>query len=845
MAQQIQIRRDTSTNWSSVNPSLAQGELGLETNTGKVKIGDGTTAWNSLSYFGGAGALASLTDVSITSLASGQVVVSNGSATFINQSLSSLIGELAFASLGSLAFMNQLSFTSLTNQPSLSSLAFQSTLDYTSGQLLNKPSLGSLAEMNALSFTSLLNQPSLGSLAFVNSLTASDVGLGNVTNDAQLKIASNLSDLNNVVSARGNLSLGSLAVLDTVSATLPSTASVDILYSNGIVNYSTISTNLLYANNLYVSTISTGIITSNAGVFASNVSLNTLQGRGAVFVSTVSARSLRGVSASWSGSISAANLSGDNNGDEYNAIFGTGADGAVDFDGSSTTYYYPFSTYNASTLTYTLTRDVYATTFAVRFDYTLETSGYRIFATDSILNEGVIQNNGGNASGTTAGAGAAGGFFKAGGTGATGIAAGAAGADGPAPVLPTANTLLGNFGARGAAARLSLSIRVGNNAVLASAAAPLPAIGGAGLEGNIMSYMSPFIPSGTAANTQLQWSMGGGAGAKSAVGTAASSGGGGGGGGVIFLCSYAVTNNGNIYAKGGNGGNAAGTGGTFGGGGGGGGGVVAFTTSRAYTVDTSLVDVSGGTGGTSAGTANTIPLARVDSTNTFVSNVTVQYFSIQPVRPIEIGSYYILSIHTLYDAGTAGGVNSITGLNTTWVQRNGINFGTIATPTRSLYVFTGKYEITNTDPLDVLGNNQLKINLPAPVSQVRVILDEIQNSSMSEGNDPYVRDTTTTSDSTANIATDFGSLPTVNNLIYTVVARASGTTPVAGTANLLINNQTTGPLLVSQVAISRASNNQTWTTATAAGAISIDLGQPTTTENGLTGQPGKILRFYA
>ncbi|WP_202303478.1 tail fiber domain-containing protein [Dryocola clanedunensis] len=43
-------------------------------------------------------------------------------------------------------------------------------------------------------------------------VTKADVGLGNVTNDAQLKIASNLADLNNIVTSRTNLGLGSLAV---------------------------------------------------------------------------------------------------------------------------------------------------------------------------------------------------------------------------------------------------------------------------------------------------------------------------------------------------------------------------------------------------------------------------------------------------------------------------------------------------------------------------------------------------------------------------------------------------------------------------------------------------------
>lgn len=50
MAVRIQIRRDTAANWTSSNPTLASGEIGIETNTGKFKIGDGSTAWTSLSY---------------------------------------------------------------------------------------------------------------------------------------------------------------------------------------------------------------------------------------------------------------------------------------------------------------------------------------------------------------------------------------------------------------------------------------------------------------------------------------------------------------------------------------------------------------------------------------------------------------------------------------------------------------------------------------------------------------------------------------------------------------------------------------------------------------------------
>ena len=50
MTTRIKLRRDTAANWTANNPILAAGEPGLETDTGKTKYGDGTTAWISLGY---------------------------------------------------------------------------------------------------------------------------------------------------------------------------------------------------------------------------------------------------------------------------------------------------------------------------------------------------------------------------------------------------------------------------------------------------------------------------------------------------------------------------------------------------------------------------------------------------------------------------------------------------------------------------------------------------------------------------------------------------------------------------------------------------------------------------
>ena len=46
----IQVRRDTAANWTTANPTLTEGEIGYETDTGLVKVGDGASAWASLRY---------------------------------------------------------------------------------------------------------------------------------------------------------------------------------------------------------------------------------------------------------------------------------------------------------------------------------------------------------------------------------------------------------------------------------------------------------------------------------------------------------------------------------------------------------------------------------------------------------------------------------------------------------------------------------------------------------------------------------------------------------------------------------------------------------------------------
>lgn len=53
MANKIQFRRDTASGWTSADPTLSSGEFGFESDTNRFKIGDGSTAWSSLTYLDG------------------------------------------------------------------------------------------------------------------------------------------------------------------------------------------------------------------------------------------------------------------------------------------------------------------------------------------------------------------------------------------------------------------------------------------------------------------------------------------------------------------------------------------------------------------------------------------------------------------------------------------------------------------------------------------------------------------------------------------------------------------------------------------------------------------------
>jgi hypothetical protein len=225
----------------------------------------------------------------------------------------------------------------------------------------------------------------------------------------------------------------------------------------------------------------------------------------------------------------------------------------------------------------TLTSDLYCETLTVNLGATLFTNGYRIIAKGSIVNNGIIDRSGNDATGTAAtpalaagtvggaGAGGAGGTAAGSAGGASAVGLGGAGGAGG----------LGSGGAGGAAGTFTL---------VATTAG--------GVE---VFYSQQQARVGqTIANTIVTGGSGGGGGG----GDGTAGGAGGGGGALMVLISRSITGTGTFRAKGGNGFQPVA--GNRGGGGGGGGGII--VTISENDASGLIYDVTGGTGASGAGT---------------------------------------------------------------------------------------------------------------------------------------------------------------------------------------------------------------------------------------------------
>jgi hypothetical protein len=262
-------------------------------------------------------------------------------------------------------------------------------------------------------------------------------------------------------------------------------------------------------------------------------------------------------------------LAGSSGGDgvfyEIKDFFGLGIDGDITISSSTS-----------------LTRDMHYNSLTIDTGASLDTNNCKIRCKDFFtINDGMVENNGNNASGTVGGAEEFGSMIKNGGGGGGarvngrqrkltyGSGAGGTGGD------FTAGNGYGGYGG------------VGNQDNVGSYYAL------AGLAGRINATGGNFTLTDSASYAGMAGGGGGGS------GSGASYGAGGGGGGIVYIAAKTINlNGGSVTATGGNGANASG--GSSGGGGGGGGGIIFFIYETKNGSSTTTT-VTGGTAGTSNG----------------------------------------------------------------------------------------------------------------------------------------------------------------------------------------------------------------------------------------------------
>lgn len=171
---QIQVRRGTAAQWTSTNPILASGEWGYETDTGKVKIGNGATAWTSLPYSGASGTVTSIT--AGTGL-SGGTITSSGTIA-IDSTVATLTGTQALTN-------KDLTGAGNTFPTSLVTLTGSQTL---TNKTLTAPVISTITNTGTLTLPT-----STGTVALTSDITVTPTSTTTFTNktltDAKVNLA--------------------------------------------------------------------------------------------------------------------------------------------------------------------------------------------------------------------------------------------------------------------------------------------------------------------------------------------------------------------------------------------------------------------------------------------------------------------------------------------------------------------------------------------------------------------------------------------------------------------------------------------------------------------------------
>ncbi len=286
-------------------------------------------------------------------------------------------------------------------------------------------------------------------------------------------------------------------------------------------------------------------------------------------------------------------------------LFGTGVDGTCTFDGATTITLFNGATIVPSSSIYQLPQDVFCTTATVSVGVEVQTKGFHLQASTSLVNNGKLTSNGGNGGNGGGSGGTAGqtpytsAFFlqSANGNVGGGPGFGTGQNGGQVGVAP--------FGFNAASAAAGANGNSPGGGAGGGAGGGTSGTGGAVVQSNandggIFTYQRLYSLANKTGSMGVLGCVGAGGGGGGG-GASVGGGGGGAGGGTLWIGAKSITGSGTYESKGGNGGNSSG-GGNGGGGGGGGGGciIVLYQVGLSVSALAALENVNGGTGGTGA-----------------------------------------------------------------------------------------------------------------------------------------------------------------------------------------------------------------------------------------------------
>lgn len=238
----LQFRRGTALQWSNANPTLAAGEMGIETDTNQFKLGDGSTLWNDLPYGGIQGPPANLS--SVVSISTMSLSTLTADSIYFNSSIQFYGGSPGL-------FASTLNYLSIAPANPVSFLTATGELGYS-----DFLQLSSLTSLSTIQTSSLLFATTFDTVASTSKLSVSANTL--LFNDSPIVAGA-------ITSLPSTLSTADLYTSSFQTSTLS-------LYNESDSNFPilTLSSSYLLLNGQYMSSIASGGIASIPSTLSTN-----------------------------------------------------------------------------------------------------------------------------------------------------------------------------------------------------------------------------------------------------------------------------------------------------------------------------------------------------------------------------------------------------------------------------------------------------------------------------------------------------------------------------------------------------------------------------------------------